>query len=345
MTHRGVFILVLVSILACFILIAPVQAADPQALLLNKPELKIDIPSLSLTNSDKILAQGSTPNQYYAIPWIAEYIKGVYQFGIGAAIVLAIAMIVFGGFIWMTAGGNAQQVTTAKGYIIGAITGIVLALGSYSILYLVNPNLTQLTPLRVPIIGRIGLGAYCSAIVQTGETLYEVNDDLNEDSQPLNPGEKTGCGDKYSRSIDPKTTDFCIGSSCPSNQFCVPMPELDTNTGQPNYTCDGDLAKSCKTLDKNAQFVATSHPPEAACDELNSSPGVSDKGQCVWYDASWASVTYSNGCLWCPNEKYQEVLAAAALMSSYKSKKDFCATIKFTGESGVACEAKYCEGI
>jgi|GEM_PF-1482549 len=118
------------------------------------PKNAIVIPGFTAFTTDLKLDK---TNSFYQIPWIAEYISAIYKFGVGVAVVLAIAMVVFGGFVWLTAGGNAQQVTTAKGYILGALGGVVIALGSYSILYLVNPNLSRLSSIMVPYVQNIAL--------------------------------------------------------------------------------------------------------------------------------------------------------------------------------------------
>ena len=362
-----------ISIVACLLLATPVVADTPQALLLNRPDIQVTIPGLNLTESKDITVQGSAPNQYYVIPWIAEYIKGVYQFGIGAAMVLAVAMIIFGGFVWMPAGGNANQVTTAKGYIIGAVTGIVLALGSYSILYLVNPNITKLSPLKVPIIGRIGLGNYCSPVVQAGETLYKIDPQSTEQPKSLTLGTKTDCCTQYSLSLDKNTTNFCIGSNCGSTSlFCTPNPAMAD--GKPTYSCGSQLAENCKVLNKDAPFVVSSHPPESACAEFNMAPGVLNQGLCVCFDASWLSLTKKNGCLWCPNDAYAQAAANAQREIDEKNaeeatkttpvqytKEKFCGKYQgglqinqafsdyvegiARGDEGIACLIKYCQGL
>lgn len=73
-----------------------------------------------------------------------EYMRTIYSFVIGAIGILAVVVVMWSGFLWMTARGNAEQVGRAKGYMSGAILGLVLALGSYSILYIINPKLVNM---------------------------------------------------------------------------------------------------------------------------------------------------------------------------------------------------------
>ena len=125
-----------------------------ELLPLTPPDLQVDIPGFPKFSTELELDEQKT---FYNIPWIAEYINAVYRWGVSIAAVLAVIMIIAGGLTWLTAGGNSKQVETAKTYIIGALTGLVLALGSYTILWLINPQLTLLKPLRIPYVQNVAL--------------------------------------------------------------------------------------------------------------------------------------------------------------------------------------------
>jgi amino acid transporter len=77
-------------------------------------------------------------------PDLPSYLGAVYKFGVILAAVLAVLMIVFGGIRYMTAGGNTGSIGDAKDMIWQAILGLLLVLGSWLILYVVNPNLLSL---------------------------------------------------------------------------------------------------------------------------------------------------------------------------------------------------------
>ena len=47
--------------------------------------------------------------------------------------VIFLILIIYGGFTWMTAGGNEQQITKAKGIIFNAIIGLIVVLAAYAI--------------------------------------------------------------------------------------------------------------------------------------------------------------------------------------------------------------------
>ena len=74
---------------------------------------------------------------------IAEYIKGFYIFLISALAILSVVMIAWAGITWLTAGGSADKIATAKSRILAAIGGLVLGLLSFVILSTVNPALVN----------------------------------------------------------------------------------------------------------------------------------------------------------------------------------------------------------
>ncbi len=51
--------------------------------------------------------------------------------------VVFLVLMVYGGFMWMTARGNDQQIEKAKGIITAAIIGVVVVVSAYAITYFV----------------------------------------------------------------------------------------------------------------------------------------------------------------------------------------------------------------
>ncbi len=127
-------IIFVVHILFCFS--SPALAADTG---LTPPRLQVNIPTLDLT---KWTANNSGN-------WLGLYIKAIYQYALGIVGILAAVVLMFGGLLWLTAGGNTGQVTEAKEWIKASLTGLILALSSYMILYVVNPDLTTFQSLSI----------------------------------------------------------------------------------------------------------------------------------------------------------------------------------------------------
>jgi len=84
----------------------------------------------------------------------AEYLSGIYKLAVGIAVVLAAIMIVYGGIIWSTSGGNPSRQKEARSHITQAIFGLVLLLASYLILRTINPALVNLGELQSRIQGK-----------------------------------------------------------------------------------------------------------------------------------------------------------------------------------------------
>ena len=59
--------------------------------------------------------------------------------------IIAVIIILTGGFKWMTAGGNEEKVAEAKKLIIAGIVGLAIILGAYSIAAFVVSSLVNAT--------------------------------------------------------------------------------------------------------------------------------------------------------------------------------------------------------
>ncbi len=63
-----------------------------------------------------------------------ELIFRLLRYSLGFLGILALVMIIYGGFLMLTSGGNADMIKKAKGTIIWASVGIAIVLGSWQIL-------------------------------------------------------------------------------------------------------------------------------------------------------------------------------------------------------------------
>src|SRR3989339_70187 len=110
-TFISVFILQMICLI--FILSIPLEG---QALTF---EPQVPLPGVGKTE----INSGSTS-------LISQYIRAIYIYAIG--------------IVWIVAGGNASKIGEAKAWIVSSITGLLLALSSYMILYTVNPELVNI---------------------------------------------------------------------------------------------------------------------------------------------------------------------------------------------------------
>jgi len=129
----------LIFVISLIVLIAtPVLAS-------NSTQIKF-IPSTTIPGSNFVAGSAIDINSGS----LGQYILAIYNYGIGLVAVLAVVMIMFGGYKWIFAAGNASSIGSAKSTIISALVGLALALGSYLLLNTINPALTTFEPLYTP---------------------------------------------------------------------------------------------------------------------------------------------------------------------------------------------------
>jgi hypothetical protein len=112
---------------------------------------------------------------------IGNYIVQLFTFGVYVAGFLSAIVMMIGGFLWLTAGGNSTQVSTAKSFFGGGLSGFVLILVSWTLLNTINPNLVKFKPLNItPISSSAPLTTGCQNYANKPDDLeayaYVVSD-------------------------------------------------------------------------------------------------------------------------------------------------------------------------
>ncbi len=64
---------------------------------------------------------------------------------LGFLAVIFVILIVYAGFLWMTAAGKEEQVGTAKKILIRSLIGVIIILGSYIVAWFVMSKLSTIT--------------------------------------------------------------------------------------------------------------------------------------------------------------------------------------------------------
>lgn len=73
------------------------------------------------------------------------YLKAIYKVALIIIVLSAVLMLSIGGFMYLTSAGNTSAMGTAKGVIFDSIIGLVIALTAYLLLYVINPDLVNIT--------------------------------------------------------------------------------------------------------------------------------------------------------------------------------------------------------
>lgn len=70
----------------------------------------------------------------YGSPQDPEYYIGLVLTGFFSVLgIIAVALLIYSGFVWMTARGNEAKVTKAKENITSVLIGLIFILGSYAL--------------------------------------------------------------------------------------------------------------------------------------------------------------------------------------------------------------------
>ena len=164
-------------------------------------------------------------------PSIAKYIQSIYNYAIGIVGILAAVVLMYGGVIWLTAGGSPDKVNNAKSWIGASLTGLILALCSYMILNTINPDLVNLKDVAPATVEEIK--------TQTTVYTWEKTDDCNK-------LERTNYADNY---CDEKNKPTEVGHRCCGKLTSSGETQKATSPSEPAYNEDGSPKQFCCQAD------------------------------------------------------------------------------------------------
>ncbi len=98
---------------------------------------------------ESIQAYLCTPSESADGQDLVRCINRMYRFGITAGAIVLVLMIVVAGYIYITSGETGK--TRAKSIVMNSLVGMGILIGSYALLYFINPNLTTFRPIQPPI--------------------------------------------------------------------------------------------------------------------------------------------------------------------------------------------------
>ncbi|MFH1405079.1 MAG: pilin [Patescibacteria group bacterium] len=156
---------------------------------------------------------------------LADYIVKAYQFLLWIAFAFGVVMIMFGGLQYVLSSGSGE-VENAKKRITTAVVGIALLLGSYLILYTVNPNLIKMQLPKMPMIKKVELidNDWCEDLINNKK--YKLGEDIIIES-----GGNEKCGTFGKVVSTPEGAMVADGTVCPfktcgnNKQKCIVTPK------------------------------------------------------------------------------------------------------------------------
>ncbi|MDD4333312.1 MAG: pilin [Patescibacteria group bacterium] len=232
---------------------------------------------------------------------IADYIIAIYKYAIGIVGILAAIVLMWGGVVWLTAGGSQERVKDAQEWIKASLSGLLIALCSFLILSTVNPDLTKLKSISPQKIEEAPsytcckecIGPTCGSVdiiseVKDGKTIYKC------------PEVSTVCsGGKTCQKQDDGRY-RCTDGVYFSSELCSTVGTKNYCNKNENCTWDekkSECIKSTFAIDcykirpefcenyKNCELASTG----AICQKINSAG-------CCWKDGTGCIQTNQSSC-------------------------------------------------
>jgi hypothetical protein len=149
---------------------------------------QVTIPGSEFQQGESLTLENSTAP-------IIKYIKAIYNYSISLVGIIGAIMLMIGGFVWVTSGGNAAKVSQAKEFIGASIIGILLTLTSYLLLNAINPDLVAPTPVAVaPTAEQI--------ILKTEACNWKIASTMTFNDNTIPEIKSTGCSSKEVKKDD-----------------------------------------------------------------------------------------------------------------------------------------------
>ena len=92
--------------------------------------LVVPCATLATTPAEGLITTAQTAG-YEEVSYI-QVISALFNVVLGTLGIVFVVFIIYGGFLWMTAGGGAEQVKKAKGILTNSIIGLIIVLAAYA---------------------------------------------------------------------------------------------------------------------------------------------------------------------------------------------------------------------
>jgi hypothetical protein len=199
-------------------------SSAPQLLPIVTPTLNVQIPGLKFS---KVSVDG----ELIDFPWLAQYLAILYKYTIGASIVAAAIMLVYGGFKYILS-TTAPSVSGAKETITDAIAGLLLVLAAYLIISTISPTAISLKSFSLLKVDRSDYDAPSLKLIEK-ETKVAKGQLPPDPPPPPSPGESPV--DKSA----PPTIETAPTQPAPINNEEAPPVEPSPAGGVPQEPSNG----------------------------------------------------------------------------------------------------------
>ena len=208
---------------------------------------------------------------------IRVVVANIIRAALGLLGIAAVILIIYGGFIWMTAGGNEERIATAKKILLNASIGLIIILSAYGLVSFIMNQLIGATggtgtggpgePYEPPILPPTSQGFYVTGLPSGGQLCInnvkpavsfsqEVNlTTLNNGNlQLLKAGASVNGAWQYGRT---RNTVIFI----PTDSVCeAPDTHTDCLTPKTSYAVHFNKASAIKSITQSSLICPASHP-------------------------------------------------------------------------------------
>ncbi len=171
--------------------------------------------------------------------FFGRYVSSFYIFFAGVAGILAVVVMMWGGFHYITSAGNPQKMKQGQEIISNAVIGLILVLTSYVLLRTINPNLVSLNLTSLSYVPQIlqtqrycesqGANAIAAAVAQGktcgGEVEYTDENGVQKKCVSLRVADQNLRDQEHAcfpvRKIDEQTGEFTLAFEVlPASKIC-----------------------------------------------------------------------------------------------------------------------------
>lgn len=186
---------------------------------------------------------------------LPTYVNTIYAWLLPAAALVAVVMMMIGGLQYVLSRGKSKYIEKAKTRITNAITGIVLLLSVFVILNLIDPRLTVLNSLKIPMIKEVTLldaASSCERLDDYGYTITQVVAPASCGGTGQISGYDTDFPDNVLGSWE--IGDKCEYMKCGTGMGCI--ANGDTKTCTQCFLNPNPSASSCAALSSTGKDLA-----------------------------------------------------------------------------------------
>ncbi|PIZ98418.1 MAG: hypothetical protein COX77_04720 [Candidatus Komeilibacteria bacterium CG_4_10_14_0_2_um_filter_37_10] len=229
--NQKIFLSSLLIFIYVIVVIPVVKAVEP-----IKFQPQITVPNSDFKAGTAITVNGST---------LGEYIAAIYKYGVSVVSVLAVVMVMLGGWRWIFAAGNAGEITTAKSIIASALIGLVIMSVSYLLLNIINPALVNLPDLNAD---KVVIEVGCPGVVNNCDAINNLAlPNIEQYSKYLQMSTDSESNKKYFQKDQCQPAIYSDKCGLPKNLCYWGQEDYTTQTVGADDQCRSVIDKSCDT--------------------------------------------------------------------------------------------------